>query len=375
MIPDRPTRKPRQQFPHARIQPGAAPGTIAPAPGSARTEVRVMAYGPQELVEREIADLAEIGALRERLPVVWVDVRGLGDVDLLRRLGQTLELHELTLEDVVTQDQLAKVEPFGDALYFVVPAPVAGDRFATRQVDVFTRPGLVCTFQEQAGGWLEPVRARIRSGRIRIRRPSAEYLAYAIVDAVVDHYLPVIEAIGDRIEEQEQAALAAPSDETNTAISAVRHDLLLMRRAVAPLRDALGAIVREEVPSISDETRVFFRDCHDHAVQLFHAIELERERARGLVDLTLAAFSNRMNEVMKVLTIIATIFIPLGFIAGVYGMNFARDASPYNMPELGWRLGYPLALGLMAATAIGLLIFFRLKGWIGSRSRRPPRGS
>jgi magnesium transporter len=240
---------------------------------------------------------------------------------------------------------------------------------------MFLGANFLLTFQERTGDCFDLVRDRIRRRRGHIRERKADYLAYALLDAVIDGYFPVLEACGERLESLEDAVLDKPSGEQSAQIHEMKRDLLTLRRAIWPQREMINALTRDSSAHVSDQTRVYLRDCYDHTIQLMDMLETYREIASGLVDVYLSSVSARMNEIMKLLTIIATIFIPLGFIAGLYGMNFDTGVSPWNMPELSWRWGYPFALGLMAVVAIGLLLFFRKRGWIGGRTggkgRRP----
>jgi magnesium transporter len=244
------------------------------------------------------------------------------------------------------------------------------ERLESEQISIFVGKNFVLTFQEREGDCFEPVRERIRAGRGRIRKEGPDYLTYAIIDAVVDNYFPILEHYGERIEGLEAEVITSTTDETIAKIHDIKRDLLSLRRAIWPKREALSALSREPQPVFSDETRVYLRDCYDHTVQLMDMVETYRELASGLMDVYLTSVSNRMNEVMKVLTIIATIFIPLGFVAGVYGMNFNQETSAFNMPELGWKYGYLYCLGLMAVIAAGLLVYFRRKGWLGPPGRK-----
>jgi magnesium transporter len=230
--------------------------------------------------------------------------------------------------------------------------------------------GFVLTVREASEhDALQPVRERLRRGRGPIRAEPADYLAYVLLDAVIDGFYPVMESFGERLDDLELDAAAAPPG-TSRRIHDVKRQLLTARRAIWPQRDLLNALLRDESPHIRRETRLYLRDTYDHAVQMMDMVETFREIASGLMDLYLSGVSNRMNETMKVLTVISTIFLPLTFIAGVYGMNFKSESSPWNMPELGWRYGYPFALVLMAASVAGLMAYYRRKGWIG----RPPEG-
>jgi magnesium transporter len=236
---------------------------------------------------------------------------------------------------------------------------------ATEQLSLFLGQGFVVTFQERVGDCFDPVRARLRKGGpIRTRGP--DYLTYALIDALVDSWFPVLEQHGERLEDLEDEILVHPARRTIARIHELRRDLMALRRAVWPLRDALGALCRDPTPLIAGETRTYLRDCYDHAVQIIDLLESGRELSADLTDAYLSNINNRMNEIMKVLAVIATIFLPLSFIASVYGMNFHTDKSPWNMPELAWRFGYPFALGLMVLTVIGMLFFFWRRGWLRS---------
>ncbi|MBI4183518.1 MAG: magnesium/cobalt transporter CorA [Proteobacteria bacterium] len=353
-----------------RAGPGAPPGTLIADPTAARPVITVIGYGPDEIVERANPEPAELSSLIGRWPVLWVNVDGLGDVEAIRRVGETFGLHPLALEDVVNVHQRPKVEEYADHLYLVARMPRMGSALETEQVSLFLGRGFVLTFQERVGDCFDPVRQRLRAGRGRSRSAGPDYLAYALLDAIVDSFFPILERYGERVEELEDAVLAEPEIQVMADIHDAKRDLLLLRRAIWPQRDAISTLIRDDSPHVTRETRVFLRDCYDHTVQLIDVVETYREIASGLVEIYLSSLSARLNEVMKVLTVIATVFIPLSVIASIYGMNFDREASPWNMPELGWYWGYPFALGLMAAVGGGLLLHFWRKGWVGRRRRR-----
>jgi magnesium transporter len=342
-------------------KPGSAPGILSVDPDAQRPIIRVMAYNPDRFEEREIADPAELESIRGEWPVVWVDVHGLGDRGTLEALGARFELHPLALEDVVNLGQRAKVEPYDEDLFIIARMPA--DPPSTEQISLFLGRDFVLTFQEQSGDCLEGVRERIRHGRGRIRRSGPDYLSYAILDAVIDAYFPVVDELGDQLEQLEEEVLDRPDQDTVTAIHRLRRTILTLRKSVAPHREAFNALIRGEGPFVTHETTLFLRDCYDHVIRVVELLEAYREISSDLMATYLSSVSNKMNEVMKVLTIIATIFIPLGFIAGLYGMNFDAGVSPWNMPELGWYLGYPFALLLMLLVATGFLVFVWRRGW------------
>jgi magnesium transporter len=349
-------------------------------PGAPRPVLTAIALGPGGYVERVLASPRQVQELLGKWPVTWLNVDGLGDARVIEELGEIFGIHRLALEDVLDPSQRPKVEPYGDHAYLVARMCEWKERLETDQLSLFIGKDWVLTFQQVAGDCFDGVRERIRRGGGRIRQAGADYLGYAILDATVDAYFPALEACGEKIESLEDGALAGRDTRVVQDLQHVRHDLLQLRRATWPLRDALGSLVREDSPLFSAETKPYLRDCHDHVVQTIDLVETYRELAAGLMEVYLSAASNRMSEVMKVLTIIATIFIPLSFIASVYGMNFDTQRSRWNMPELEWRLGYPFALALMAVTALGLLYYFSRKGWLlsgprGGDAAAPPAGA
>jgi magnesium transporter len=345
-------------------KPGLPPGTLIVDPTAPRPNINLIAYGPDTMVEREIEDLDEITRAMAEFPVVWVNVVGLGDVGVIERLGKLFKLHRLTLEDVVNVDQRPKVEQYEDCLFIVARMPTLDERLSTEQFSMFLGPKFVLTFDERPGDCLKPVRERLRSKRGRIRDAAADYLAYALLDTIVDAYFPIIETYGERLEVLEDAVVRGVGRDTPARLLTVRHDLLMFRRATWPLRDMLSSLYRDETPLMSAETRVYVRDCYDHSIRLLDVIETYREVTTGLMDLYMSGVSNRMNEIMKVLTMMSTVFIPLTFIAGIYGMNFNTQKSPWNMPELEWYWGYPACLLIMAVTAAFLGYYFYRKGWL-----------
>jgi magnesium transporter len=352
-----------------RTPAGASPGTLAIEPGAPSPELRGYRYGPERLVE-ETLRVDQLGAMLEARPrpaVTWVEVTGLGDATVLQAIGDRFGVHRLALADVAHTVQRPKVEVFPSQLFIVARAPHRRnlDPLETLQVSLVLGTDSLLSFEESKEcGAFEPVKERLRSSRGKIRELGPDYLAYALLDAVLDLYFPLLEAAGERLETLEDEILSQPSRGTIARLHAEKRELIALRRAVWPLREALNVLIRDPTPLVSDASRLYFRDSYDHAVQVIDLIETYRELASDLVDVYLSSVNNRMSEVMKVLTIIATTFIPITFVAGVYGMNFQRERSPYNMPELGWYYGYPFALGLMALIAGGMLLFFKRKGWL-----------
>lgn len=362
------TRSKRSQISEKRRHsPGTAPGTLVAPPGSPKPNVRVLAYDGDACDEAIVGTVEQIAKLREGGRGLWVDVQGVGDAEFVRQLGELFNLHLLSLEDVLNLHQRPKVDTFDHYIYCVLRMPEFGIPLRLEQMSVFFGKDFVLTFQEDPGDPLDPVRERLRHNRGRIRGLGSDYLAYAIIDAIVDHYFPVLESFADRIDELEEDVLSASAPNVLSSLQDIRRDLLLLRRAVWPLREMIGTLARDECEALVSQKIVpYLRDCQDHAAQLMDVLENCRELSMTLMDAYISSVALRTNEVMRVLTIMSTIFIPLTFIAGIYGMNFDPSTSPLNMPELRWYLGYPFALSLMGVTAVVLVFFFRRKGWLGT---------
>jgi magnesium transporter len=339
-------------------------------PAAPKPVMRVIAYGPSGVMEQTIASLNEADTLIEQFPVVWINVDGLGDAEIIKAFGTRFGLHPLALEDVVNTHQRPKVEAYDSILFFVareltLTQPGNGERLETDQLSIFLGEKFVLSFQEKAGDCFDPVRARVRDAAGRFRRTGADYLVYALLDAVVDSYFPIVERLGEGLDEVEERILREPCQHDVARLHNIKRDLFQMRRSAWPLREALNSVIRDAHPLIGDETRTHLRDCSDHTVQIIDLIETDREVCSDLRDIYLSAVSNRMNQVMKVLTIISTIFIPLTFLAGVYGMNFHTDAGPWSMPELLWEYGYLAFWIVSLLIAGGLLALFAGLGWMG----------
>jgi magnesium transporter len=353
-----------------RTAPGEVPGTVVVDPNAPKPVIHVISYGTDKIEEQTLESVEELPALLERSPVTWVNIAGLGDAQTLERLREMLGIHPLVMEDVVNVHQRPKVDHYDDGMFVVARMPVTDADLPTRQISLFLKEHQLITFQEQPKDCLDPVRERIRRKRGRIRTLGPDYLAYALLDAVVDAFFPAIEEYADRLEKLEDDLLSAASEATLPRILEVRHELAGLRRVIAPMRDTLANLYGDDVEFVGDEIRVYLRDCYDHTLQLIDVIETYREVAGGLLEVYVSAMSQRTNEVMRVLTIFSTIFMPLTFIVGIYGMNFNPDRSPLNMPELNWFYGYPFSLGLMATTTLILLYYFKRKKWLGRAARR-----
>ena len=350
-----------------RTPPGAPPGTLVTDPSAPRPVLTVLAYSPHEFVEQSVADPQQVRDFLGKWPVVWINVEGVGDATTITKLGELFGLHRLALEDVLHTHQRPKVEQYGDHLFIVARMVRLGEQLETEQLSLFLGKNFVLTFQDGVpGDCLGSIRERIRKKGGRIRDAGLDYLAYALLDAVVDAYFPILEQYGERLEEMEDEIATKPAPDTITRIHAIKRNLLTLRRAVWPQRETFSTLLREETPRVSAETRLYLRDCYDHVTQIIDLVETYRELGADLTDIYLSSVSNRTNEIMRVLTVISTIFIPLTFISSIYGMNFNTTVSPWNMPELNWVWGYPVAVLLMCAIAVAQLVFFRRHGWLGA---------
>jgi magnesium transporter len=355
-------------------KPGSAPATLNPLPGPVVTpEFRVIEYNGTELVERKCASVDELPDAVEDGKVRWIEMNGLGDVDALRALGRKYGLHPLSLEDVLNIGQRPKGEIYGEQAFLIAQMLyTSSDRedLMGEQVSIFIHGNLLISIQEDdERDVFEPVRQRIRAGGGFIRNMRADYLGYALLDSIVDHYFPVLERLGESLEELESDILEDPGRLAVGHIHNLRRTLLQVRRLVWPMRDLVSSMLHSECPTIRTETKVFLRDLYDHSVQIMDLVESYRDLTTSLFEMYLSSVSLRTNEIMRVLTVISSIFIPLTFIAGVYGMNFqpttaSGDVAPANMPELHWKYGYVGVWTVMIAIAALQLILFRRKKWI-----------
>ncbi len=347
--------------------PGAPPGTLIPELGARRPVVQMIGYGSEGAEEGSVhnaRDLSPIQDFLERYPVTWVNVDGLADTDLVRSIGKMFGIHPLVLEDVVHPHQRAKVDSYGDYLYIVTRMVDAREHLDTEQLSLILGKRYVITFQEGVpGDCLQPVRDRIKRGQGHLRSSGSGYLAYALLDAVVDNYFPVLEGYHLLLERFEDQILAGTRTHVVKKVHGIKRDLITLHRSLVPLRNSLQALLRDSFPWFEDSTRIYLRDVDDHSRQLLDLVDSYRKIASDLIDLQLSLASNRMNDVMKLLTVIGSIFLPLTFITGLYGMNFDTRAE-YNLPELRWEYGYVFSLGVMAVVTLGMLIFFYRKGWL-----------
>lgn len=330
-------------------------------------------YNSEVFEETRLGDTSELSAFRDPSCCLWVEVTGLADTSKIAALAHAFGLHDLSVEDVLDPGQRAKLEHYGQYEFVVLKTLAMNPSVEAHQLSIFLGDRFVLTLQDVETPAMEPVRERLRHGRGKIRNRGADYLFYALIDAVIDHYFPVMEAFDDHLERVEDAVLEARGADPIELAREARQGLQTIRHAVWPARDVVTALLREDETRVTDETRVHLRDCYDHIVQLEELVESSRELAASLLEAYLSAVSLRTNESMRVLTVIATIFIPLSFITGLYGMNFDPKSSPFNMPELRWYWGYPFSLLLMLGVAAGSLLYFGRRGWFGERPRRPPR--
>ncbi len=342
---------------------GLPPGTLVYTGEQLVESVRitVIDYDEQHFDERQVTSLEECVPFRATPTVTWINVDGLHDVNVIAKLGRTFDIHPLILEDILSTGQRPKLEDFDQGLFIVLRMLSFSDDHQTvesEQVSLIVGPNFVLSFQERIGDVFDFVRDRIRNGKGRIRKLGSDYLAYSLLDAIVDSYFAVLEKLGEKIEALEEEVVTNPRERTLRQIHALKHEMITLRRSIWPLRELIGGLQRSESPLIAKSTSVYLRDVYDHTIQIIDTIESFRDMVTGLLDIYLSSLSNRMNEVMKVLTIIATLFIPLTFIAGIYGMNFE------HMPELSWRYGYAAVWVVMIAVAAVMLVYFRRKKWL-----------
>jgi magnesium transporter len=340
---------------------GLPPGTLIPIGTDGAGEVRIslIDFGEDHFEERAIQRIEEIFPFKESPTVTWINIDGVQNTEVIEKIGGHFGIHPLVLEDIVNTSQRPKMEDFGDYLYVVLRMLyLEKDEVRSEQVSIILGPNFVISFQERPGDVFDPVRERLRNAKGRIRKMGADYLTYALVDMIVDNYFIILENFGERIEGIEEELIDRPSPDTLQVIHTLKRELIFLRKSVWPLRELISGLERVESELIADTTPIYLRDVYDHTIQVMDTVESFRDMVSGMLDTYLSSLSNRMNEVMKVLTIIATIFIPITFVAGIYGMNFE------NMPELSWPWGYFGALGIMGCIGTAMVVYFKRKGWL-----------
>jgi len=346
--------------------PGTPPGTLTERPReiSTRLRIQLVDYNEAELTVHEDISVDVCRDALQRDSNTWIHVEGHPTEAAMRELGESFGLHPLALEDVLNTGQRPKLEEFEDQLFVVLETPrKAGDRIEVGQLSLFLGPNYVLSFFE---GDFEPFASlvkRLGDAKSRLRRKGADFLLYSLIDIAIDQGFPVLEDFGLRLENLEERILQTSGTAPLTDIHATKRELILLRRMLWPQREVLNQLLRQEA-LIQEDTRVYLRDCYDHSIQVIELLETYRDMTGSMLEIHLSSVSNRMNDVMRMLTLIATIFIPLSFIVGVYGMNFDRSVSRWNMPELGWPYGYPLLWAVMIGLVTSMLYYFRRRDWL-----------
>jgi magnesium transporter len=342
---------------------GLPPGTLVHI-GEKKVEkarITIMDYDETNLEEKGAKTIEESYPFKDKPTVTWINIDGLHEVEIIEKLGSHFGLHPLLLEDILNTDQRPKMEDYGDYIFVVLKMLYPGenkDEIEAEQVSLILGSNFVISLQESEGDVFDPVRDRIRKNKGRIRKAGADYLAYALLDAIVDNYFLILENVGEKIEDTEQQLATNPSPETLQYIRELKNEMIFLRKSIWPLRELINGLERCESTLIHQSTGAYLRDVYDHTIQIIDTVESYRDMISGMVDIYLSSISNKMNEVMKVLTIFASIFIPLTFVAGVYGMNFEF------MPELKWHWGYFALLAVMALIGISLVFYFKRKRWL-----------
>jgi len=342
---------------------GLPPGTLVHI-GEKKAEkvnISLIDYDETQFQHKESVTVEEAVPFKEKPTVTWFNVTGLHEVKIVEEIGKAFNIHPLLLEDIVHTGQRPKLEDFGDYLFFVLKMLTYDEdtnEVLAEQVSLILGPNFVISFQENEGDVFNPVRERIRNSKGRIRKLGSDYLAYALIDSIVDNYFVILEHFGEKIEVLQEEVLSQPGPDTLQIIQATKRDMIFLRKSVWPLREAISVLYRGESPLITESVIPYLRDVYDHTIQVIDSIETSRDMISGTLDVYLSSVSNKMNEVMKVLTIIATIFIPITFLAGVFGMNFKY------MPELEWRWSYPIVWLVMLTAGISMLVGFRRRKWL-----------
>jgi magnesium transporter len=320
-----------------------------------------MDYDEAYFQEKEIKTIEECFVFKDKPTVTWINVDSLHQVEILEKLGECYGLHPLVLEDILNTDQRPKMEDYGEYIYIVLKDldyPDKINQIESEQISLILGPNFVFSFQEREGDTFNPIRERIRNNKGRIRKLGADYLAYNLLDSTVDNYFIILEKLGEKIELLEEKLVTHPTSEMLQGIHHLKREMILLRKVVWPLREVISGLIRAESSLVQESTKVYLRDIYDHTIQTIDTIETYRDMVSSMLDIYLSSVSNRLNSVMKVLTIIATIFMPLTFIAGIYGMNFKY------MPELEWRWGYPVIWFVFVLIGISMLIYFKKKKWL-----------
>jgi len=349
--------------------PGSAP-TAIPVPSESEshpTQIKLIEYDAHSFVEKQVSTVDELADSLENQKVSWVNVEGLGSVELVQELGRLFQIHPLAVSDVLTLGQRPHLDAYDHQIFLLLQMVYSNQELELvfEQLSILIGEHFVLTFQEEPGhDVFEPVRTRLREGAGNARFLRNDYLAYTLVDTVLDHYFPAVEKIGEAIEGLEEALLEKPTRENLRQVHEIRGALALLRRAVWPQRDVLLRLWHDESGLLSERTKPFIRDTYDHALALIDLLESYRDATVNFMELYISGLTMRTNEIVRVLTVISSIFIPLTFIAGVYGMNFDRSRSALNMPELGSPIGYPAVLMVMAAVAGAMLLYFKRKHWL-----------
>ena len=343
---------------------GLPPGTLVHIgeKGVGEPKVTLIDYDEANFEEREVKAAEECFPFKEKPTVTWINVEGVHQVEVVEKLGNCFGLHPLVLEDILNTDQRPKMEVHGDYIYIVLKMLYEGDGnrpIEAEQVSLILGSNFVISFQEgKEGDVFNPGRERLRTGKGLIRKMGPDYLAYSLLDTIVDNYFLILEKLAEKVELLEEELVANPTTKTLQQIQKFKNEMIFVRRAVWPLREVVSGLGRKESPLVKETTEIYLRDVYDHTVQVMETIEVYREMLSGMLDIYLSSVSNRLNSVMKVLTIIATIFMPLTFIAGIYGMNFKY------MPELEWHWGYPAVWLVVVIVGVSMLIYFRKRKWL-----------
>jgi magnesium transporter len=350
----------------AKMSPvGASPGTLVADPTALPPIMTLTLIGPEGNETVENAALDDVRGDMGKWPIMWLDVAGLADVGLIAEIGKIFDLHPLSLEDTVNTSQRSKADFFEEHAFVVLRMvdDVVSGRY--EQIAIYFSESFVITFQERIGDPFQPVRKRIEASLPnRLRTRKADYLGYALIDSIVDSYFPVLEALGDEVDTIEDAMLHSPQKHQSKQLHRLKRSVSTMARTLGPLRDALAVLVRTTAPYVQSDTKLYLNDTLDHSLRLIETADSQRDMLTGLIDMHLSLSQARTNDVISFLTVVSVIFIPLTFLAGIWGMNFNPASSPWNMPELNAYFGYPLALGLMVLIAFCTILFFKWKKWI-----------